>query len=317
MNILITGASGFIGGELVESLKNNDMTLRLFVRDKDKVKSDQDLEVIEGDISDALSVAVACKNIDVVVHLAAAMSGDWDWHKRVTISGTNNIISACRSNNVKHLIYISTINVYDSNSYKDGVTVDENFKLEENPEFRGAYSGAKLLAEQKVAEATDILSTILRPGLVYGQSNKIISADVALHLFKNLYAYIGDGSRKLPMIYVSNLANAIVKVVEASPSSSMIYNVVDRDSPTQRQVVDIYNNYSKTKIICISFPKWLVKIPISIIDVVFKVLGKNKHIMYRANTFFVSPVVNSDKFRKAYRWESGCSFSESIKSIIK
>jgi len=317
MNVLITGASGFIGGELVKILKNKNVNIRLFVRDKDRIRSAQGLEVFEGDITDSSSVLEACKNIDVVVHLAAAMSGDWDWHNKVTLGGTNNIISACRSNNVKHLIYISTINVYDSNSYEDGVSVDEDFKLEVNPDFRGAYSGAKLFAEMKVIEAGDILSTILRPGLVYGQSQNIISADVALHIFKGLYAYIGDGSRLLPMVYVGNLANAIVKVVQNIPDASMIYNIVDKDSPTQRQIVDLYNHYSKTKVICFSLPKWLVKIPVSTIDIIFKLLGKNKHIRYRVNTFFVSPVINSDKFRINYNWESECSLSEALKSIIK
>jgi len=315
MKVLLTGASGFIGSVVLDKLIDRNHSVIAFVRNKSSIKVNDYIQVIEGDITDTDSVNKACQGVDVVVHLAAAMTGDETYQQHVTIKGTENILMACHTSGIKQLIYISTINVYASNSYQDNAVVDESFQLEDNPEYRGAYSNTKLKAEAIVLNDKETISTVIRPGLVYGKNN-IISADVAIPVYKNIYVYPGSGHRKLPMVYVGNLADAIVTASETRAVTTQAYNIVDSELPSQREVISIYNDYSDKALLAIPMSNMLFKLLIILADFLFKMIGKNKHIKYRAYTFMVSPLFYSSKFESDYNWKPKTSMINAFKEIL-
>jgi len=124
MNILITGAFGYIGGRLAQYLGEiyGDAHIKLLVREGNKHIPDwvKDKTVISGDMLDISSLISACKDVDTVIHLAALNEIDSGIDPlkalRVNGEGSLNLINASIMNGVKRIIYLSTYHVYGLNA---------------------------------------------------------------------------------------------------------------------------------------------------------------------------------------------------------
>lgn len=126
MNILITGGFGYIGGRIAQHLSKiyGDENILLFVKNYN-FKPDWvgDKKIVTGDVLDISSLKAACKDVDVVIHLAALNEIDSGKNPiqalRVNGEGTLNLINAAIANKVKRIIYFSTFHVYGLNAFGD------------------------------------------------------------------------------------------------------------------------------------------------------------------------------------------------------
>ena len=154
--VLITGADGFIGSHLTESLTRQGFDVRAFVfynsfnswgwldHCADDVKGQ--FEVILGDIRDPHGVKEAMKGCDVVMHLAALIAIPFSYHSPDTyvdtnIKGTLNVLQAARELGVKRLIHTSTSEVYGTARF---VPITEEHPLQ----GQSPYSATKIAADQ-------------------------------------------------------------------------------------------------------------------------------------------------------------------------
>ncbi len=126
MHILVTGGAGFIGSNLVESLLKDNRVSRVRVLDNlatgslknlGEFKSDQKFQFIEGDIRDYNTCLSVCKDIDAITHQAALGSvprsiNDPLTTNNVNITGTLNIFTAAKENNIKRVIYAASSSTY-------------------------------------------------------------------------------------------------------------------------------------------------------------------------------------------------------------
>lgn len=126
MNILITGGFGYIGGRIAQHLAKiyGDDNILLFVKNYSiKPYWIGDKKILSGDLLDILSLKAACKDVDVVIHLAALNEIDSGKDPlqalRVNGEGTLNLINAAIANKVKRIIYFSTFHVYGLNAFGD------------------------------------------------------------------------------------------------------------------------------------------------------------------------------------------------------
>ncbi|MEI6436794.1 MAG: NAD-dependent epimerase/dehydratase family protein, partial [Bacteroidota bacterium] len=117
INVLLTGGCGFLGKFICAELLAKDSPLplkmlRIFDTADYKGDADPRIEFVKGDILDQEAVNKACKGIDVVIHSAAIV--DWGTHPpeevfAVNTTGTANIITACKADGVKVLVYTSSL----------------------------------------------------------------------------------------------------------------------------------------------------------------------------------------------------------------
>lgn len=178
--ILITGATGFIGEKLVESLK--DKKLRCLVRENNVVDflKRSNVELFYGDITDKASVDKAVEGCDVVVHLAGELrSVRFKTNYKINVLGTQNIVDACVKHKIKKLVFTSSIMATNKQ--------------------RGVYGETKLMAENIVKESP-ISKVILRPTMVYGSGRST---------FMNLVNYV----KKLPVVPVLGNGKATIQPV--------------------------------------------------------------------------------------------------------
>ena len=173
--ILITGAAGFIGRAAVADARGRGIDVVAVVRGRaPKVwAKDAGITVCTCDLSDpdTSALADAMQGVDAVIHAAAHMGGDADQHDGDTVKATQTVLNAMAVAQVKRLVLVSSISVYDTMALPIGATLTEDCPLENPAQARDAYVRAKLLQEDLCLRAArDQRLTLwrLRPGAVFG-----------------------------------------------------------------------------------------------------------------------------------------------------
>jgi nucleoside-diphosphate-sugar epimerase len=169
MNVLVTGASGFIGRALVDDLSRAGHRVRAAMRQPADV-FDRGVEVVAvSDLTRPVEWRFLLKDIDTVVHLAGIAHADApiaeEVYDRVNRLATAELAAAARKSGVKRLVFISSIRA------QSGATSDHTLTESDAPHPTDAYGRSKLAAEEAV-RAAGVPFTIFRPVLVYGPDVK-------------------------------------------------------------------------------------------------------------------------------------------------
>ena len=258
--ILITGATGFIGSRVVESLLASGFrNLLCFARpSSDPARTEAiverqplgtRVEVFKGNLLSRPDCEAACKDAAVIFHLAAG-TGEKSFPDAFmnSVVATRNLLDAAvQSGNVRRLVLISSFSVYTNCKKPHGRLLDETCPTEDHGERRGeAYCFAKYQQEKIVSEYNKkygLPYVIVRPGSVYGAGKGGMVGRVGIDSF-GVFLHIG-GSNKIPFTYVDNCADAIVLAGLVKGVDGEIFNVVDDDLPSSRQFLRAYKKNVK------------------------------------------------------------------------
>ena len=215
MNALITGGGGFIGSALARELKKMGFTITIFCRgDYPELKS-MGAKIKRGDISDRGAVSDACEKIDIVFHVAAK-AGMWGSYKdyfNTNVTGTENIVNACRRNRIKWLVFTSSASVvFDGKEIRGG---DESLPYPGSPV--SYYTGTKALAERCVLNAdTESMRTIaLRPHIVIGPGDRHLLPRLLDRAGKGNLKQVGNGNNFVDLTYIDNVVKAHICAARA------------------------------------------------------------------------------------------------------
>jgi len=210
-SILVTGGGGFLGKAIVKQLLEKGHRVASFSRRSYPELESIGVEQHTGDIADAVKKAADGK--DVVFHTAAKAGvwGAFDDFFRPNVTGTRNIIEACRSCKVGLLIYTSSPSVVFDGTDMQGV----NETVPYPDDFHAPYPRTKAMAEQAVmAAAGEKLRTLtLRPHLIWGPGDPHLAPRIIARA-KSL-RQVGDGGNRVDTIYIDNAARAHVLAMEA------------------------------------------------------------------------------------------------------
>ena len=179
---LVTGATGFIGGHLLNRLLRDGRRVRVLCRrpPSSEIANHPQVEVVIGDLGDPDAVARAVAGTEIVYHVGGVVHGAADEFVRGSVAGTENIVNSSLRYGVKQLIYVSSLSVLHS-MHSDKRAIDEDWPLEPQPEKRGLYTQTKLAAERVVTRAVvedNLPAVILRPGEVIGLGAPLLSSGV-------------------------------------------------------------------------------------------------------------------------------------------
>jgi nucleoside-diphosphate-sugar epimerase len=168
LKVLVTGGGGFLGRTIVRLLRAQGDEPRVLGRGPQPELEAQGVRVFRGDIADFAAVRAALAGCDAVIH-TAALVGSWgraSSFRRTNVTGTRNVIEACRMQDVRKLVFTSTPSVVHAGGDVSGL--DESAPYAET--FDAHYPRTKAIAEQLVLAANgERLSTVaLRPHLIFG-----------------------------------------------------------------------------------------------------------------------------------------------------
>lgn len=227
MKILVTGASGFIGGRFARFALEQGLSVRVNGRRAQGVEHlvRRGAEFIPGDLNDPERVQALCHDVEAVVHCAGAV-GTWgrrqDFHQG-NVQVTENVVEACLKQQVRRLVHLSSSSIYfDGHSH---LSVRE----EQVPKrFHSHYAASKYLAEQKVfgAEEFGLEVIALRPRFVTGAGDTSIFPRLLHMQRKKRLAIIGNGLNKVDFTSIHNLNEALLSSLLAAGSAlGKAYNI--------------------------------------------------------------------------------------------
>ncbi len=239
MKVLVTGAGGFIGSHLVETLIRQGYTVKAFVHynslnswgwlDTFKPELRDSLEVFPGDICDPFGVKTAMEGCHLVFHLAALIAIPYSYHSPkmyvdVNVQGTLNVLQAARELGVQRIIHTSTSEVYGSALF---VPITEEHPLQ----GQSPYSATKIGADQLVLSfylSFNLPVTICRPFNTYGprQSARAVIPTIILQL--------ASGQKKINLgalhptrdfTYVQDTADGFLAIASAKNIEGEVLNL--------------------------------------------------------------------------------------------
>ena len=217
--VLVTGASGFLGGELVKQLVANGEAVRIIVRSSSSLAHletiKDKMEIFEADILDVPSLEIAFNGVEKIYHCAAVIGYDsstYDAMYKTNVEGTANIVNVALANGVKKLLHISSIAAIGG---KPNELITEETKWEKN-QWTTHYGITKMLAEREVWRGIQegLESVIVNPGIILGASNNEHKATT--RVFKRI------ADKKMP--FYSNGINGFVDVNDVVNISIQLMN---------------------------------------------------------------------------------------------
>ena len=228
-NILIFGGCGFLGSWITKSLLKKNLKITIFdLRIKTELLKNligdefNNIDFIEGDITDFEGVLKATKDMDYILNLAGLMTPDCSSNPslgaEVNVKGSINVFEAIKRNNIKFLIYTSSGGVYGN---------EDKY----NP-FPETHYGAFKLAVEGIARAyfnESLISSVgLRPFVIYGPGREIggtAGVTLACKAAKQNLKYTVGFSGKAGFVYVEDVTNLVERLIDKAPVGAITMNI--------------------------------------------------------------------------------------------
>ncbi|WP_375426028.1 NAD-dependent epimerase/dehydratase family protein [uncultured Friedmanniella sp.] len=210
MKVLVTGASGLLGGRTASALAGRGDEVTVLQRRP----SGLGLREVLGDVADAAAVAAATEGQDAVVHLAAKVNvtGPPAAYHQANVVGTRTVVAACEQAGVPRLVNVSSPSVAHAGTSLVGVGAGPADPVH----ARSPYARSKAEAEQiaLAADSSTLAVLSLRPHLVWGPGDTQLVGRFVARARTGRLPLIGTGAVLVDTLYIDNAVDALVAAVD-------------------------------------------------------------------------------------------------------
>jgi uncharacterized protein YbjT (DUF2867 family) len=223
MRVLVTGATGFVGREVVQELLIRGHAVRALVRkgsEKRLRNFDQRVEIFPGDCLHPETLAPAVAGCDAVIHLVGIIRefpGRGVTFERVHVEATQNVVDQAKAAGVRRFLHMSAMGA--------------------RPEPADPYHVTNFRADEYVM-ASGLTYTIFRPSVIYGPKDQSINLFVRQIQRLSFFPIIGDGQYQLQPVPVDTVAQALALALELPQSENRFYDVGGPDPLTFDEIID-------------------------------------------------------------------------------
>lgn len=210
MRVLVTGATGFIGGAVAAYLQHAGH--RVTTTGRDSVKGERlagmGTVFVRADLADADTVGRLRGPYDVIIH-AAGLSSPWGPEHafvRANVLATQHVVDLAAAAQPARVVYLSTPSLYMGASSREHVREDDPLPTPVNTYARTKREGERIV---EAARTRGVRSIILRPRAVFGPGDTTIFPRVVRALSTRKLPIIGDGTNVVDLTYVDNVVHAI------------------------------------------------------------------------------------------------------------
>ncbi len=229
--VLVTGATGFIGGRLAQRLATEEGAIVTGTGrhlEKAGFLQEAGVRLLAADLLDEAAMKTAVADQHIVFHVAAWLgdrSGDAQSAYAVNVTGTENVVRLAAMAGVSRLILVSSINAYGPPKH---LNVDESHPL--NPNQRDAYGRTKAIGEMRARELANELGlplVVVRPGMVYGPRAQSWTVGLLKLVQQGTPVIFGDGSGHAYPIYIDNLVDGMLLTAVSPNAPGEAFNFCD------------------------------------------------------------------------------------------
>jgi len=240
MRVLVTGATGFVGREVVQELLNRGHEVRALVRrgSEKKLKNEPRVEIFRGDCLLPETLAPAVAACDAVIHLVGIIRefpGRGVTFERVHVQATQNLVDQAKAAGVRRYLHMSALGA--------------------RPEPADPYHVTNFRADEYV-RASGLTYTIFRPSVIYGPKDQSINLFVRQIQRLSFFPIIGDGQYQLQPAPVATVARAFALALELPGTENRIYEVGGPEPLTFNAIIDTIARVVGRRIKKIHQPVW-------------------------------------------------------------
>ncbi len=312
---LITGASGFLGSEIVRQAAAS----RLVIRATDKIIDFKipGVDYRPADILELSSSNSLFKDVTQVIH-AAGLAHISNASQAVTApfemingQGTQNICRAAAEAGVEHFILVSSVSVYGPSA--KGICDESTACFPEGP-----YAESKFLAEQyaiRCAQQSGMALTILRLATIFGERDPGNVARLMRTIDKGRFIWIGNGSNLKSLLYRGDAARACLVVASHAFFGIKMYNV-SAPPCMMREVVEGLAKTLGRHIPCVHLPANIV---LRILNIFSKLSGNHNHLRDMRSTlikWLADDAFDASKFQQTSGFQTQIGLTEGLRREV-
>lgn len=237
MRVLITGATGLLGGHLIQALQERGEQIRalvLPVENADKL-IEQGVEVVRGDITDASTLGPAVKDVELIFHLAGMM-GVWrplSDYRLVNVTGSENLYKAAQAAGVRRFVHTSSHTVYGL-GYGRFMVEEDPLKPDPDPYSITKAEGDRMMRRLMIDSGVE--TVILRPGTFFGPGDRLHFGRMAQKMKDGKGLIIGKGNNALPFCYVTDVVQGFMLAAYHENAPGNVYNITNDQPLTQQEM---------------------------------------------------------------------------------
>jgi nucleoside-diphosphate-sugar epimerase len=226
----VTGATGMLGGYVIERFRAEGWRVRGLVRDAARVCRVEALgaQAFVGDVTSADAVRAAAGGCHAIVHAAAAIGPgrDWETFRTGNVKATENVVAAAADAGAR-LVHVSSTAVFGQDRYSASPT-DETAPLPRLPAW-DAYGRSKQEAERRVlaAHAAGLWATVVRPPVMYGRRDRQFVPRLAPVLARGFFPLVAGGRNTLSLVHAHAVADGVVRAVLADRAQGRVYHLTN------------------------------------------------------------------------------------------
>jgi nucleoside-diphosphate-sugar epimerase len=264
--ILVTGATGFIGGHLARRLHAEGAHILALEHTPGKgdALASEGIEIVAGDITNrAQMAAIISQDVEIVMHIAAWLGGsDPAAATAVNVDATRSLAELSADAGVRCFVFTSSIAVYGLHGDAD---VEESTPLRP---FGDPYGDSKIAAEATlhgVAQSTGLEVVIVRPGMVYGPGSPGWTVRLAEWAKRGWTPLVNGGTGAAYPIYIDDLIDLLVLAATHPAAPGGTFNAVDDGPVTLGEFLGAYMRMAGTQR-ALRLPGWIVRAVAALAD---------------------------------------------------
>ena len=290
MNALVTGATGFVGGHVVNALLARGATVAALVRSPAKAHGLEQagVRLFRGDLHDHEALRGACEGQDVIFHVAGAIAAPTEAaYLHANRDGTANLVRAAEAAGRLRLVLVSS-------GAAAGPSLPGHPRSADQPAAPVTAYGRSKLAGEEVVRASNLPWVILRPPTVYGPGDR----DNLIKLFRlvrhGVAPVFGDGSQELSVVYAPDLAEAVVLAGSDPELSGKTYFVNHAEVVTSGDLVRAIARVMNRRVRVIGLPAAVVRPILHVTGAIARLMGRTTILNADKANEFLQPAWTAD-----------------------
>lgn len=315
---LVTGATGFVGGHMIDTLLTKGISVRALVRSMERAAplASRGVELVQGDLGDPESLQRAVQGITGVYHIGAvfreAKLSDEEYFA-INVGGTRDLLEAASNAGVKRFIYCSTNGVHGD---VKNPPADETYPYAPCD----VYQESKVESEKVAFEyfrSGKIRGVILRPAMIYGPRDTRLGRIFKM-ISQGKFFYVGQGKALCHFIDVRDLVQAFILAMEKDELNAEAYLIAGGRIIPLNEFCDLVADTLGVKRPWLHIPLIPMQLLGDLCELICKPFGVEPPLHRRRVDFYIkNRSFRTDKASRELGFQAARSFPEEVKNIIE